>query len=104
MSEFSEETDHSTVTESRQKTKKPRIFKVIMLNDNYTTMEFVVYVLETIFQKSPDESLKITLNVHEQGSGIAGTYTRSIAESKIASVHRLAEKEGFPLKCTMEPE
>jgi ATP-dependent Clp protease adaptor protein ClpS len=104
MTNFNSDTDHSTVTESRQKTEKPRLYKVLMLNDNYTTMEFVVYVLETIFQKSQEESLKIMLNVHEQGSGIAGTYTRSIAETKITSVHRLAEKEGFPLKCTMEPE
>ena len=104
MAELGNETDHSTVTESRQKTEKPRLFKVLMLNDNYTTMEFVVFALESVFQKSQEESIKIMLNVHEQGRGTAGIYTRAIAETKIDSVHRLAEKEGFPLKCAMEPE
>jgi len=104
MAGYNGDTGESTTIDSRQKTEKPRRYKVLMLNDNYTTMEFVIFVLESIFQKPNQEAMQIMLNVHEQGRGTAGVYTRSVAETKIDSVHRLAEKEGFPLKCTMEPQ
>ncbi len=88
----------------RQKTKKPPLYKVFLLNDDYTTMDFVVYVLETIFHKSPVEASQIMMHVHKKGVGLAGIYTREIAETKISAVHGLAQENEFPLKCTMEKE
>ncbi|MBZ0157676.1 MAG: ATP-dependent Clp protease adapter ClpS [Alphaproteobacteria bacterium] len=88
----------------RQKTKKPPLYRVFLLNDDYTTMDFVVHILENIFQKSPVEATRIMLHVHKNGKGLAGVYTRDIAETKIAEVHGLARKSNFPLQCTMEKE
>jgi ATP-dependent Clp protease adaptor protein ClpS len=79
------------------------MFKVILLNDDYTTMDFVVGILEQVFKKSPSEAVRIMYQVHEQGSGVCGIYTAEIAETKINTVHELAEKAGFPLKAIMEP-
>ncbi|RMD86897.1 MAG: ATP-dependent Clp protease adapter ClpS [Candidatus Dadabacteria bacterium] len=93
-----------TVTEERVKVKRPRKYKVILLNDDYTTMDFVVMILETIFGKSPAEAVQIMLNVHHKGKGLCGVYSKEIAEAKIEAVHRKAREEGFPLRCTMEPE
>ena len=90
--------------ETRQRTKKPSLYKVLLLNDDYTTMEFVVHVLESVFHKSTVEATQIMLHVHKNGSGLAGVYTRDIAETKIATVHELARKRRFPLKCIMERE
>lgn len=77
---------------------------VLLHNDDYTSMEFVVQVLQTIFQKPAAESVDIMLRVHQQGTGKAGIYTAEVAETKIRAVDALAEEYGFPLKCTMEPE
>ena len=88
----------------RQQTKKPPLYKVLMLNDDYTTMDFVIYVLESVFQKSSVEATQIMLHVHKKGVGLAGVYTREIAETKITTVHDLANKKQFPLKCRMEKE
>lgn len=88
----------------RQKAKKPPLYKVFLLNDDYTTMDFVVYVLETIFHKSPVEATQIMMHVHKRGVGLAGIYTREIAETKISAVHGLAQENEFPLKCIMEKE
>jgi ATP-dependent Clp protease adaptor protein ClpS len=88
----------------RQKTKRPPLYKVFLLNDDYTTMDFVVYVLETIFRKPPVEAVQIMLHVHKKGIGLAGVYTREIAETKISAVHGLARENEFPLKCMMEKE
>lgn len=88
----------------RQKTKRPPLYKVFLLNDDYTTMDFVVYVLETIFHKSPVEATQIMMHVHKKGVGLAGIYTREIAETKISAVHGLAQENEFPLKCIMEKE
>ena len=83
-------------------TKEPRLFKVLLHNDDYTTMDFVVMILEKIFHKSPVEATRIMLNVHRKGVGVAGVYPYDMAETKVAQVHALAEKHQFPLKCSME--
>ena len=88
----------------RQKTKPPLLYKVLLHNDHYTTMEFVVEILESIFRKPGAEAVQIMLNVHENGVGIAGVYTATVAETKVAYVESNARDKGFPLKCTMEPE
>ena len=90
--------------EVERKVERPKLFKVLLHNDHYTTMEFVVEVLQYIFHKSASEAVTIMLAVHQQGVGVAGVYPAAIAETKINAVHALAEKEGFPLKCSMEPE
>lgn len=83
--------------------KDPELYKVVLLNDDYTTMEFVVQVLETVFQKSPAEAFQIMMHVHKQGRGIAGVYPWEVAETKIETVTSLAREEGFPLKAVSEP-
>lgn len=98
--------DLKTILEEKtdQKTDKPPYYNVFLLNDDYTTMDFVVYVLEKVFQKSPVEATRIMLHVHKKGKGLAGVYTREIAETKIDVVHKLAREHEFPLKCVMEKE
>ena len=104
MSDSSIDTEGMVDTQSRSEVKRPRKFKVLLHNDHYTSMEFVVEILSTIFYKSEAESVQIMLNVHEKGTGVAGIYPASIAETKIENVHQSAEANGFPLRCTMEPE
>jgi ATP-dependent Clp protease adaptor protein ClpS len=89
---------------SRGRTAPPPLFKVLMHNDDYTTMEFVVQVLEAVFRKSPAEANRIMLNIHFKGIGLCGAYPFEIAETKAARVHSLARGEGFPLKCSLEEE
>ena len=89
---------------TQQLTKKPPLFKVFLLNDDYTTMDFVVDVLETVFHKKRTEAAQIMLHVHMKGRGLCGVYTREIAETKIDTVHSLAQSNKFPLKCIMEKE
>jgi ATP-dependent Clp protease adaptor protein ClpS len=93
-----------TLTRKKAQLKAPRMYRVLLHNDHYTTMEFVVFVLERVFRKSETEAQAIMLAVHKQGIGVAGVYTRDIAETKAAQVKALAEREGFPLKCTTEAE
>jgi ATP-dependent Clp protease adaptor protein ClpS len=81
----------------------PRKYKVIMHNDDYTTMDFVVDVLKRFFAKNQEEAVQIMLAVHEQGRGVCGVFTFEIAETKIAQVHEYARYSGYPLKCSMEP-
>ena len=88
----------------RQETKEPSLYRVVLLNDDYTTMEFVVHVLEKIFHKSTAEATQIMLQVHKKGAGICGVYTRDIAETKVAVVHEMAAQKSFPLRCRMEKE
>ena len=101
-------TDTEILIESSSKKKekyaKPPMYKVIILNDDYTTMDFVVEILIKIFRKTLEKANKIMLNVHRRGKGICGLYTRDIAETKIETVHTLAQAQGFPLKCTLEKE
>ena len=90
------------LTKNREELKEPPLFKVLLHNDDYTTMEFVVMVLETVFGKNTADATRIMLNVHHQGHGIAGVYSREIGETKVAVVHRMARKNQFPLKCSLE--
>jgi ATP-dependent Clp protease adaptor protein ClpS len=78
------------------------MYKVMLINDDYTTMDFVVSILETVFKKSPAEAVRIMLQVHKRGSGVCGIYSKQIAETKIKTVHDRARGEGYPLRCTME--
>lgn len=93
-----------TAVETRTKTrlKKPRMYKVLLHNDDYTTMEFVVFVLQGIFHHSESEAMQIMLHVHKNGFGVAGVYTREIAETRIAQVEALARKHEYPLRCSMD--
>lgn len=84
--------------------KRPRLFKVLLHNDNYTTMEFVVFVLQKVFNKPLDEAVRIMLSVHHYGLGICGLYPFEIAETKVNAVHQFAKDEGYPLRSSMEPE
>lgn len=97
----SEETDIAVA--ARHQTKQPRRFAVVLYNDDYTTMEFVVMVLVRYFGKSETEAHHVMLEVHHRGTGLAGIYTRDVAESKAEQVEELARSEGHPLRCTTEP-
>src|SRR3954451_5277099 len=89
---------------TRQETKKPELFRVLLLNDDYTTMDFVVEVLESIFNKSPAEAFRIMMAVHTQGKGLCGVYPHEVAETKVETVMERARENGFPLRAAMEPE
>lgn len=82
--------------------QEPSQFKVLLHNDDYTTMEFVVEILMVVFHKSAEEAMTIMLNVHEQGVGLAGTYPQDMAETKVQTVHIMARQSGFPLRCSIE--
>ena len=84
--------------------RKPPLYSVFLLNDDYTTMDFVIHILETVFHKPVIEATGIMLHVHKKGKGLAGTYTREIAETKMDTVHKIAREHEFPLKCSMELE
>lgn len=92
------------VVQERVKTEKkePTLYKVVLLNDDYTTMEFVIQVLESVFQKSPAEAFRIMMHVHVNGRGIAGVYPWDIAETKANQVIELAREAGYPLKAVTE--
>ena len=87
---------------TRPKTKKPQLYRVILHNDDYTTMQFVVEILESIFNKSPAEAYRIMMQVHRQGQGVCGAYSYEVAETRVALVHDRARREGFPLRASME--
>ncbi len=90
------------VAESEEKTEEPPLFKVLLHNDDYTTMDFVVHVLESIFNMPEDQAIQVMLNVHVKGIGIAGVYTYEVAEMKVAKTTAVAREQEFPLLCTME--
>ena len=92
------------LTLTRTRTKKPSMYKVLMLNDDYTPMEFVVHVLERFFSKSREEATRIMLHVHQKGVGICGVFTYEVAETKVTQVMDLARKHQHPLQCTLEKE
>jgi ATP-dependent Clp protease adaptor protein ClpS len=83
-------------------TKRPRLWNVVLINDDYTTMEFVVRTLEEIFDKGPAEAYRIMMEVHTRGRGVCGAYTFEVAETKVAAVHDSARAEGFPLRAGIE--
>lgn len=91
-------------TKTKKKTEKVRRYKVVFHNDDYTTMEFVVLVLMQFFHKSETEATHIMLSVHHKGFGIAGLFTKDVAESKVAQVHDFSKQHGMPLRLTAEPE
>jgi len=90
------------VVKARPKTRKPAMYKVLMLNDDYTPMEFVVHVLERFFQKSREAATRIMLHVHRRGVGVCGVYTYEVAETKVTQVMDVARKHQHPLQCVME--
>jgi ATP-dependent Clp protease adaptor protein ClpS len=96
----------ATLTETRpeQQVRPPRMWRVLLHNDDYTTQEFVVWVLESVFHKPRGEAFAIMLSVHRSGLGLAGVYTHDVAETKLNTTRRLAEEHEFPLLVTMEPE
>ncbi len=89
-------------TSVEKEVEEPRQYKVILHNDDYTTMEFVVHVLQQVFYKTESEAVQIMLTVHNNGTGVCGIYTAEIAETKVYLVHDMARKHGFPLKCSMQ--
>jgi len=94
----------STKTRAKTQTTRPQQWKVLLLNDDYTPMDFVVEILEAVFRKSEAEAVRIMGAVHQVGVGIAGVYTHEIAETKLLTVEHLAKSQGHPLQCAMEPE
>lgn len=94
--------DRGTITETEKKLKKPPLYKVLLHNDDYTTMEFVVSVLQSVFHHSSAQATQIMLHVHQKGVGVAGVYTYEVAETKVTQVHDMAKQYEFPLKCSME--
>ena len=106
MSKQEKDSDHGVVVETEKETKKklqkPPLYKVLLHNDDYTTKEFVVQLLEYVFHKGNAEAVHIMLHVHQNGIGVAGVYTYEVAETKVALVDSLARQHEYPLKCTME--
>jgi ATP-dependent Clp protease adaptor protein ClpS len=92
------------VTERRTKRKleKPKMYKVLLHNDDYTTMEFVVYILQSVFHRSEADAVQIMLHVHRNGIGVAGVYTHEVAETRVVQVETLAKQHEFPLRCSLE--
>ena len=90
------------VTKTKPKTQKPPMYQVLLLNDDYTPMEFVIYILERFFQKNKEEATRVMLHVHQKGVGICGVYTYEVAETKVTQVMDFARQNGHPLQCTME--
>jgi len=96
--------DSQVVVEKRSKTQKPRQWKVILHNDDFTTMDFVIEVLRSVFHRTPAEAVELMLEVHNRGACTAGVYTREVAETKVDTVERLARAAEYPFLATMEPE
>jgi ATP-dependent Clp protease adaptor protein ClpS len=94
----------SVLERKREKEARPPRYKVVLYNDDYTPMQFVVNLLETVFRKSPVEANALMLQIHRGGSGIAGVYTHEVAETKVSQVHKLAEERGYPLRAGVEAE
>lgn len=107
MSDFDKGTGAPTtgiIVKSRPKTKKPSMYKVILLNDDYTPMDFVVHVLERFFNKSRDEATQIMLHVHRRGVGVCGVFSYEVAETKVNQVVKFARRHQHPLQCTLEKD
>ena len=98
--------DAGTITQVKpeKRLKRPRLYRVLLHNDDYTTREFVVQVLHTVFHLGEQDAIRVMLHVHHTGVGVAGVFTREVAETKIQRVERMAQEQEFPLRLTMEPE
>jgi ATP-dependent Clp protease adaptor protein ClpS len=97
-------TSTGIIVKAKPKTKKPSMYKVLMLNDDYTPMEFVIHVLEQFFSKNREEATRIMLHVHQRGVGICGVFTYEVAETKVTQVIDYARQHQHPLQCTLEKE
>lgn len=104
MTDSEDDAGTGIVTKTRPKTKRPSLYKVLLLNDDYTPMEFVVLILERFFNKNREEAVEIMLHVHRSGVGICGVFTYEVAETKVAQVIEFARRHQHPLQCTMEKE
>ena len=102
MSSGQDQTDGAVKERVKPQKQHPTLFKVVLLNDDYTTMEFVVQVLETVFQKSPAEAFRIMMQVHQSGSGVAGVYPWEVAETKVETVTSMARHAEYPLRAAIE--
>jgi ATP-dependent Clp protease adaptor protein ClpS len=91
-------------TQTRRKVKRPQLYRVLLHNDNYTTMEFVVLVLVQVFHHTQEDAFRIMMHVHQRGVGVAGVYSFEVAETKATKVMQLARASEFPLRCSVEPE
>lgn len=100
------EDDAGTITKVKpeKKLKRPQLYRVLLHNDDYTTREFVVQVLHSVFHLGEQDAIRVMLHVHHNGVGVAGVYTKEVAETKIQTVERLAREQEFPLRLSMEPE
>ena len=96
--------DEEIAVRDREATRRPRMYRVVLHNDDFTTMEFVVEILMEFFRKSRTEATQIMLHVHTKGKGVCGVFTREIAETKVMQVTERARENGHPLLCTMEPD
>ena len=104
MADIERERGGEVLERTRHQAKEPEMYKVLLLIDDYTTMDFVIEVLETIFHKQPAEAHRIMMMVHTQGKGLCGVYPFEVAETKVATVIDRARENGFPLRAAMEPE
>ncbi len=104
MSDADRRREGGVAEKTRPKTQEPKLFKVLLHNDDYTTMEFVVSILESVFAKSPAEAYRVMMHVHTQGVGVAGLYPFEVAETKVAMVDERAREAGHPLRCSIEAE
>lgn len=102
MAQNERQTDSQVIERTERQVQEPEVYRVILLNDDYTTMDFVVQILEGVFHKSPAEAYRVMMLVHTQGRGVAGHYPYEVAETKVATVVDLASTAGFPLQATME--
>jgi ATP-dependent Clp protease adaptor protein ClpS len=104
MGEYNPELEEEVDSEIRDDVSEPPMYRVLLHNDDYTTMDFVVEILMLVFNKSPEEAVNIMLNIHRKGIGLCGVYTYEVSETKVETVHAIAREHGFPLKCSMEKE
>ena len=98
------EREGELAVEEQRRVERPSRFKVVLYNDDYTPMEFVVSLLEQVFGKGPAEATQLMLQIHRSGKGIAGVYVLEVADTKVVTVHRIAEEKGYPLRAGTEPE
>jgi len=104
MGENRTKREGGVLEKTRDQTKRPELYRVLLHNDDYTSMDFVVDILESIFGKSPAEAYRVMLHVHQSGIGVAGVYTHEVAETKVVEVRDLAKEAGYPLRASLEEE